>query len=59
MKWLRYVLDRIAARAEPYCQWDWQDLHECAKCDRIMRRNRRLADYRLGKRLPRVKVLTP
>lgn len=63
MKWLRYLLDRIAARVEPYCQYDWMDLHECERCERIARRNRRLAEYRLNKRMPKarahVKVLVP
>lgn len=61
MRWLRHLIDRIAARVEPFCQYDWMDLHECDRCDRIQRRNRRIAEYRLNKRMPkaRVKVLVP
>jgi hypothetical protein len=57
MTWLRYLFDRIGARVEPFCQYDWQDLHDCEKCSRITARNRRIADYRLSKRLPNARSL--
>jgi len=65
VKWLRYMLDRIAAFAEPHCPDDWNDGHMdfeyCCRCERVEARNVRLASYRAAKRLPkaRVKVITP
>jgi hypothetical protein len=54
--WLRYILDRVVARVEPFCSYDWMDLHECNKCRRIKARNRRIATYR-QQRLPRARLL--
>ena len=62
MKWLRYILDRIAAHYEAHHPIDWSDCYQpCADCERIERRNERIAQYRVSKHMPkaraRVKVL--
>ena len=58
MRWLRFLIDRIAARREWHHPIDSTDCpDDCARCGVIEKRNERLAKFRIARRLAKARLV--